>query len=94
MAYSEICNPLENPQWTVEADDQSGIYAYSTQAAMWVGYDDVNTVVLKMKYAMNKRLAGVMVWDTSMNDFRDYCEGVRNPLIPAIVETLNATHLN
>ena len=94
LAYSEICTLLKNPQWTVEADDQSGIYAYSTETAMWVGYDDVDTVVLKTKYAINRHLAGVMVWDVSMDDFRGSCEGVRNPLTSAIADTLNATHLN
>lgn len=48
MAYYEICNRVKNQHWATQKRDVSeGVYAYSGD--QWVGYEDTDTVVEKVR---------------------------------------------
>lgn len=56
-------------------------YAYKDR--QWVGYDDVESITLKTRYAVYMGLAGAMIWSIETDDFRGEC-GPKFPLLNAI----------
>jgi len=94
IAYYEICSLLKFPEWTIVKNDRSGVYTYSSLSHDWIGYDDINSVVLKTTYSMNKGLGGIMVWDISMDDFRGNCKQLENPITSAIAKTLKSNQMD
>lgn len=78
LGYNEIC--LNN--WTPVFDDTNKApYAYSGD--QWVSYDNVQSIEIKMDFALSKNLAGAMVWSIDTDDFRGLC-GSAYPLLSAI----------
>ncbi|KAL5291960.1 CHIA.2 family protein [Megaselia abdita] len=78
LGYNEICSSSWNNVWS---DDQKVPYAY--QGNQWVGYDDVQSLQLKMDYMISKGLAGVMIWSIETDDFLGRCGSV-NPLLKVL----------
>ena len=40
----------------------------------WVGWDDLDMIINKVKYAMSKKLGGIMLWELALDDFTgSYC---------------------
>ena len=76
-AYFEVCEKLRIQNWTYVWNKQQLIpYAYSSEFLSstsspieWVGFDDPNSIAIKVKYAMKQSLAGVMLWSLDMDDF-------------------------
>lgn len=77
LAFYEICEFQKNGWTTVQ--DPSGVmgpYAYgpsNNNTHDWVGFDDIDMIIKKTQYAMNKNLGGVMAWDISTDDFNNVC---------------------
>ena len=60
MAYYEVCSNLKSG-WIKVWDSESKVpYAYSGN--QWVGYDDIDSLKLKVDFAKSKNLGGVMFW--------------------------------
>ncbi|XP_034108119.1 probable chitinase 2 [Drosophila albomicans] len=82
LGYNEICISLSNKTsgWTKEWDAQtSQMLACSersvfTQEVKVVTFDSSRSIANKVKFAMRKRLAGVMVWSVDTDDFLGECE--------------------
>lgn len=68
LAYYEICEKLKSGNWTAKFDDvQKSMYAYGD--GMWVGYDNVDTLFLRVNrssFAVFDALAGLSRRITSM----------------------------
>lgn len=65
-------------------DVQKSPYAYKDQ--IWIGYDDVRSVKIKTEYAVEKKLAGAMVWTVDFEDANNNCGQGVYPLLSAINE--------
>ncbi|XP_068203061.1 oviduct-specific glycoprotein-like isoform X2 [Palaemon carinicauda] len=85
MAYFECCLAHQQDGWAKITGDGG---PYLTKDDQWVGYDDVEAVVKKAQYALEKGLGGIMVWDTVSDDFSNACGQGHNPLLTAINRTL------
>ena len=76
LSYFEICQKVKNENWTVVKDEQIGsVYAFKKGSVkQWVGYENPETLQLRCKYIIDEGLAGVMFWDTSLDDLtgQDY----------------------
>jgi chitinase len=58
----------------------------------WVGFDDVRSVELKVKYAIHNNLGGVMLWALDMDDFSGtFCNQGTYPLLRVMNFYLNPT---
>lgn len=48
-----------------------GPYAHNNYD--WVAWDDIDTAITKVKYAMGRNLGGIMVWELGLDDFNGFC---------------------
>lgn len=80
LAYYEVCL-FQQEGWTTVTSAQEGfngtmgpyVYGDNNGKCEWVGFDDPDMVITKVKYAMEKRLGGIMVWELSLDDFNGFC---------------------
>lgn len=82
--YKEIKTKyLNNPAYTRFWDaDARAPYLYSGDSAMFISYDDPESLKLKCNYVKQHRLAGIMFWELS----QDY----QGELLDAIFENLKS----
>ncbi|XP_007939388.1 chitinase-3-like protein 1 [Orycteropus afer afer] len=89
LAYYEICDFLHRA--TVHRLHGQNV-PYATKGNQWVGYDDPESIKIKVQYLRNKQLAGAMVWALDLDDFRgSFCgQNQRFPLTGTIKDALLA----
>lgn len=89
LAYYEICNMLAaGAQRYWEPEQQ---VPYLIQGDQWVGYDDEESIKMKLKYIKEEGYAGAMIWNIDLDDFKQICPSSsrRYPLMSLMEETLN-----
>ncbi|XP_067685773.1 chitinase-3-like protein 1 [Haliotis asinina] len=85
LIYPEICKYLKEGWTRVWDDDQQVPYAY--KGDQWVGYDDQQSFGLKVQYAIDEHLGGVMFWELSFDDSKNYCNNGAFPLLHVVKQT-------
>ncbi|KAL8594956.1 hypothetical protein ACOMHN_038753 [Nucella lapillus] len=88
MSYYEVCENLAQNGWNrVWIQDQKVPYAYGGD--QWVGYDDPDSVRIKVESLINNYdLAGAFVWSVEMDDFKGRCGQGPYPLIHTIINSM------
>lgn len=61
-------------------------YAYYED--QWVGYDNAESVTLKVRYMKGHNLGGVFIWSIENDDINGICSDGKNPLSKAIQREL------
>ena len=94
LAFYEICRHVRVYKDFKAVRSSARLYgpiAYyiRTSGRTWVGYDDADMIIHKGKYILSKNLGGAVVWDISMDDFQNSCNGGMNPLLSSLSRTLN-----
>ncbi|KRT82813.1 glycoside hydrolase, partial [Oryctes borbonicus] len=74
LGYNEICLEFkERPKdWKIFWDDFAKV-PFAVNGEKFISYDDVRSVREKVKFAIIKRLGGIMVWELDTDDFRGDC---------------------
>ncbi len=54
-----------------------------------MGYEDENSIGIKMDYIRSMQFGGSMIWAIDLDDFNGVCGGRRNPLLQIIKEKLH-----
>jgi chitinase len=87
LSYYEICSKLKSG-WSYKWNDEHKTpYAYGGNE--WVGFDDKESVEIKMKYLLSKNLAGAMVWSVDDDDFSgQFCSQGQYPMLRTIRNVL------
>ncbi|XP_068242072.1 acidic mammalian chitinase-like [Palaemon carinicauda] len=86
--YNQICASQMTEDWTiVHEPDMNEPYGY--YGLNWFAYEDSISLGIKAKYAVDKGLAGCMVWSIDADDFHGTCYGKPRPLLNAINDALN-----
>ncbi|XP_018326596.1 endochitinase-like [Agrilus planipennis] len=81
LVYYEILEKLQQGWTEVYDKNYQSPYAYSGN--QWVGYDNVRSVLAKVRFACSKGLGGVMNWAIDEDDFGGYF-GRKYPLLKAM----------
>ncbi|CAG9861937.1 unnamed protein product [Phyllotreta striolata] len=87
LGYNEIVELRQEGGWTYVWDDEQKV-PHMYKGLQWVGFDDVEAVTTKVKYAQEKNLGGVMVWALETDDHHGL-SGIKNPLLTAISKQLD-----
>ncbi|KAH8279177.1 hypothetical protein KR026_002929 [Drosophila bipectinata] len=82
LGYHEIC--LNN--WQTVFDAENGApYAFSGD--QWIGYDNPESIQMKMQLVESRNLGGAMMWSIETDDFRGLC-GESYPLLKTMNRAL------
>ncbi|RVE46555.1 hypothetical protein evm_008790 [Chilo suppressalis] len=88
VGYNEFCAMLKSdPSWTIRRDHLAKV-PYAVNGLNWVSYDDPESIRYKVKYALEKKLAGIMIWSIETDDFHNVCGGGAYTLLKAINDAL------
>jgi len=89
LGYNEVCEEIldQKQPWTRMWDKEQGV-PYLFRGEQWLSYDDETSISLKSKFALEKGLAGVMVWSIDTDDFSGSCQGPKFPILKAINKAL------
>uniref|UniRef100_A0A1S4KSS0 Chitinase, putative n=1 Tax=Ixodes scapularis TaxID=6945 RepID=A0A1S4KSS0_IXOSC len=88
LPYYVVCERLKQGNWETAFDSDSlSSFIHKRVNHEWVIFDDSRSIDLKMCVLHNASLAGVLVWDISVDDFRGLC-GTVHPLLAAVHKSL------
>nr|AHL24866.1 chitinase 1C [Macrobrachium nipponense] len=88
LAYFEICKMMiDDTQWTPAYDDV-GLVPYTYKDDQWVGYEDPDSLKIKMDYIKEMGFLGAMTWAIDQDDFHGWCNKGVNPMMTTIYEGL------
>lgn len=87
VMYREICEELSHGGWT-ENYDEARESPYAFKGNQWWGFDNERSVKVKSKYAVEKKLAGVMMWAIDYEDHKNRCGAGYNPLLTAVASII------
>ncbi|XP_056017877.1 chitotriosidase-1-like [Ostrea edulis] len=80
LAYYEVCYNLKYNGWTRQwHSEHKAPYAY--HGTQWIGYDDGESINIKIDYIKTKGLGGGMVWSLDQDDFSNSCGDGPYPLM-------------
>nr|ALO79349.1 chitinase 12 [Chilo suppressalis] len=94
VGYNEFCAMLRSdPSWTIRRDFLANV-PYAVNGLNWVSYDDPESIRDKVEYALEKDLAGIMVWSIETDDIHNICGGGVYTLLNVISDVLyeNSCH--
>ncbi|GAB6023221.1 Chitinase 5 [Chamberlinius hualienensis] len=72
LAYYEICQLQREGGWEQTYDEISES-TYMVKGDQWIGFDDRENLVKKVKHFQDKGYGGVSVWAADLDDFRGLC---------------------
>lgn len=87
LSYLEICKYVKTDNWTrVWSREHQIPYAYKSN--QWVGYDDEESIKMKVNYIIKHCLGGAMIWSIDLDDFKSFCSNKPFPLTRLISGSL------
>ncbi|XP_075161642.1 chitinase 2 [Haematobia irritans] len=82
LGYNEICQILKNKTsgWTTMWDPETSQVLARSEKDIFTGlvqvvtFDNSRSIANKVKFAMDRKLAGIMIWSIDTDDFLGECE--------------------
>jgi chitinase len=89
LSYYEVCQRLTQGWTRVYNTEQQVPYAFNSNE--WVGYDDLESLKVKVDYVKNNQFGGAMFWALDLDDFDGkFCGKGKYPLINFVKNELNS----
>lgn len=70
LSYFEFCQ--EEETWTKDYD-KIGKCPYAYKSNQWVGYEDSQSLKIKMDWMRSEKYGGAMIWALDLDDYRGVC---------------------
>lgn len=70
LSYFEFCQ--EEETWTKE-HDKIGQCPYAYKKNQWVGYENADSLKIKMDWMKSNKYGGAMIWALDLDDYRGVC---------------------
>lgn len=86
LDFAQICVETSSGKWTKQLD-AIGKCPFAFWEDQWVGYEDEESIAVKMDYIKKEGFGGGMIWAIDLDDFRGVC-GPKNPLISVMFDKL------
>lgn len=87
VSYKQVCGYLNSKWKRVWVEDQQVPFIF--QGNIMVGYDDPQSIAIKLNYTMQRGLGGVLIWSVDQDDNTGYaCNEGKFPLMTKIYETI------
>jgi len=87
MSYYEICMKLLDPAdgWVKRYDDV-GKVPFMHKDRQWIGYEDEDSLKIKMDFIRGRGYAGAMTWALDMDDFKNVCGKGANSMMKVLYD--------
>nr|AWU67220.1 putative chitinase [Crangon crangon] len=86
--YNQLCKSvIDDPGWVLDYDPV-GLVPFAYRDTFWVGYEDQDSLKIKMEYLRNMGFGGVMNWELTTDDFSGYCGEGTWPLLNTLNDSL------
>lgn len=93
LSYYEICQNINEKNWKVKWD-QEAMVPYAYKGRDWVGFDNEKSIEIKVHYARELGLGGIMFWAVDLDDFTgNFCGSGKYPLMNAAVKALENSEI-
>ena len=70
--------------------DPKAITPYASKGRYWLSYDDMNSIEIKTRYAIDMGIAGVGLTSVDQDDFEGLChQNIKFPLLKTINRVFN-----
>ncbi len=87
LKYYEVVNKISSGNWEYFWDGKARVpYLLNKERTKFITFDDTNSVKEKVKYVLDKNVAGVMIWALGQDVLGD-----KQPLLEMIGKTINGT---
>lgn len=90
LGYNEIVELQNEGGWNVVWDDDQKV-PHAHKNNQWIGYDDPDAIRIKVDYAKEFNLGGIMLWSIETDDFLGL-SGTKFPILTAVNEELGLTN--
>jgi chitinase len=89
LAYFEICTKFLNAAdgWN-KRYDSVGMVPYTYKGKQWIGYEDEDSLKIKMDFIKAKGYGGGMTWAIDMDDFHNLCGKGAHSMMRVIYDNL------
>ncbi|XP_071130020.1 chitinase-3-like protein 1 [Mytilus edulis] len=89
LSYYEVCDMMKNGGKKYYINEQK--VPYLVKDDQWVGYDDVDSLSIKVQYVKQQRFGGIMVWALDLDDFKGTCGQGTYPLLKRINQEIEGS---
>ncbi|XP_013790443.2 endochitinase-like [Limulus polyphemus] len=87
LAYYEICKHVQSDGWIRQFDDIGKCPYVIYNETMWMGYEDEESIGIKLDYIRDHGFGGVMMWAVDLDDYLGSC-GEKNKLLKLLNKKL------
>ena len=77
----------------IDVWDSYYLAPYSYWDRQWIGYDNIESITIKSKYAKAMGLGGGMIWSIETDDFRGLCGNGKYPLLNAMKSVFESANI-
>ncbi|XP_068213363.1 endochitinase-like [Palaemon carinicauda] len=81
LAYFEVCKMMLDDKAWVPEYDSLGLVPYTYKDDQWAGYEDIDSLQIKMDYIKEMGLLGAMTWAIDQDDWHNWCGLGANPMM-------------